>query len=319
MATPTFIAGACVVIVATLAYGTTQTHLLYSGMPPACQAASCSATGPGGSNGVTLKTSARPGLGDERAHDADGAQTPAAGGPSTPGRAQQTSTPSPGPGAPPSQTVTPPPPLTVGDGEPGLQVAIWFKALKTWDGGFLAEVTVVNHGRTPLAGWQLWLRYRVTQVDHVWGARFFPQDTTSRSVGMMAPPPRQPPVRAGGSERFTFKASGPLGAPAGCEFDGYTCGFRTVASGTQSGSPQGRVQITPGQSHALKGLERSAAAERRGPNSPSPLAARPRAGQPKRRGRPAAGRTAKGGRHHRHHRRRHRKEAEGSGRGPARK
>jgi hypothetical protein len=250
MATPTFIAGACVVIVATLAYGTTQTHLLYSGMPPACQAASCLNTGPNGGNGVTLKTSARPAVGDRRTPDAGRVQTRTAGQP-TPGTPQRTSSSSPSTGAPGGQTVSPPPPVS-GDGQSGPHVAIWFRELKIWDGGFLAVVTIVNHSDGPLAGWQLWMRYKVTQIDHVWNARFFQQSPASRSAGMMVPGPRQPAVLPGGSERFTFKASGPPAVPAGCEFDGYACSFRTEANSAQKGSPQGGMGPVAATGHVQK-------------------------------------------------------------------
>ena len=43
--TPTFAAGACILFAAILAYGTTQTHLAFRGLGPACAQASCSAAG----------------------------------------------------------------------------------------------------------------------------------------------------------------------------------------------------------------------------------------------------------------------------------
>ena len=43
--TPTFAAGACILFAAVLAYGTTQTHLAFRGLGPACAQASCSAAG----------------------------------------------------------------------------------------------------------------------------------------------------------------------------------------------------------------------------------------------------------------------------------
>ena len=43
--TPTFAAGACILFAAVLAYGTTQTHLAFRGLGPACAQANCSATG----------------------------------------------------------------------------------------------------------------------------------------------------------------------------------------------------------------------------------------------------------------------------------
>src|SRR5215469_4118565 len=45
MVTPTFAAGACILFAAVLAYGTTQTHLAFRGLGPACAQANCSAAG----------------------------------------------------------------------------------------------------------------------------------------------------------------------------------------------------------------------------------------------------------------------------------
>src|SRR5579875_703176 len=226
LATPTFLAGACIVIVATLAYGTTQTHLLYS--QPTCQSARCSTPGGHGNRGVTLKTTARPGVGRQHApapkkspvHEAGGALPSPGGGSSA----------SPHTGAPSGQSA-PPPPVSVGGGQPGPKVAILFNPTRTWRGGFTAVVTIANRGRSALDGWQLWLRYRSSEIRRVWGARWFPGSAKARNVGLVAAPASQPKVRPGSSERFTFTASGVPSAPLGCLFDGYHCSFKGLAGG----------------------------------------------------------------------------------------
>jgi hypothetical protein len=244
LGTPTFLAAACFVLVATMAYPTTQTHLLYS--QPGCQAAHCSAaSGPGG--GVTLKTSARPGVGGKhrpanggaRAHRNEGVPSSSDGGGSPTHHPAGTHH-----AKAPSQTPTPP--VSVGGGQRGPRVSLLFQTLKKWHGGFMAAITIANHGKSALDGWQLWLRYRITQVDRVWGARWFPGSV--RSAGLAAASIGQPRIKPGASERFTFRASGATGAPIGCSFDGYHCTFKSVAGGGDQSSP-GHHHKTGGGQH----------------------------------------------------------------------
>lgn len=213
-------------IAATLAYGTTQTHLLYS--EPTCQAAQCSAMGGHGNDGTTLKATARPGVG--------GAQ--GQGNPDVPEHQAEGSPISPGSGSPGSQHTSTPagqspptPPAAEGGGQPAPKVAVLFRTLKSWHGGFMAAVTIANHGESALDGWQLWLRYRVTEIDRMWGARWFPSSTQGRNAGMVAAFVSQPKVQPGASAGFTFKAAGSPGKPAGCSFDGYRCSFKTLTGG----------------------------------------------------------------------------------------
>lgn len=221
VATPTFLAGACIVVVAVLAYGTAQTHLLFSGLPPppACQSASCSNAGPGGGNGVPLKTSARPATGGE--------PQPAAGrrgrlaGPLATGARPATR---PGSGGSQGRTAGPAPQPPSASGPGGPKVAVAYRTLRRLPGGFLAAITIWNRGRSSLAGWQLWVRYRQARIDHVWGARWFPASPLART-GLVAPPAGQRPLRPGTGARFTIRVTGPAGPPAGCVFDGYRCTF----------------------------------------------------------------------------------------------
>jgi hypothetical protein len=240
MATPTFIAGACFVIVATLAYGTTQTRLLYS--DPSCQSASCSSAAGHGSGGVTLRTNARQGVGGGKqgslpaggqVHHPQGAVVP---GKSTSATGTKGAGASPSP-SPQGSSSPPTPPTSIGGGgEPGPDVAVLFRTVKTWKGGFTASVTISNHGSSAFEGWQLWLRYRATDIEHVWNASWFPDSAQTPNVGIVAPPNSRQQVLPGTSERFTFRASGTPGAPIGCSFDGYTCSFKSAA-GTKKGAP----------------------------------------------------------------------------------
>ena len=231
MATPTFLVGACFVIVATLAYGTTQTHLLYS---EPCQSASCSPPSGHQSNGVTLKTKARRGVGAKtdsahsgaRAHQTRGSKS------SDPGSA--VTKPS-GSGA--TGPASHKPPVTMDGGQPGPSVAIFFSTVKAWHGGFVGAITITNRGRSALEGWQLWLRYRTTDIEHMWDAHWFPDSARAPNVGLAAPPTAQQQVKPGATERFTFRGTGRPGAPIGCSFDGYQCTFKVSAGGRQPQPP----------------------------------------------------------------------------------
>jgi Cellulose binding domain len=227
LATPTFLAGACFVLVATMAYGTTQTHLLYS--EPTCQAARCSIASPHQNGGVTLKTSARPGVGGSHrpAHPGGQGHQPGGSPSTTAGGGGHTSHPAGTHHASSPQSLSQSPP-SVGGGSHGPQVAILFHTLKRWHGGFMAAITIANHSKSALDGWQLWLRYRVTGIDRMWGAHWFPASAHGRNAGLAAALSSEPKVKPGGNERFTFRASGTPAAPVGCSFDGYRCTFKIV-------------------------------------------------------------------------------------------
>jgi hypothetical protein len=233
MATPTFLVGACFVIVASLAYGTTQTHLLYS---EPCQSASCSAPGGHDRDGVTLNTKAHPGVGGKANSARSGAQAHRAQGSASSGPGS-TATKHSGGGANGRVSHQSPPPVAVGDGQSGPHVAILFSTVKRWPGGFVAAVTIANHGGSALEGWQLWLRYRTTNIERMWGARWFPDSARAPNVGLVAPPASQRQVKPGATERFNFRGTGPPRAPAGCSFDGYHCTFKVSAGGGRPAPP----------------------------------------------------------------------------------
>jgi hypothetical protein len=235
MATPTFLAGACFVIVASLAYGTTQTHLLYS---EPCQQASCSTAGGQDSGpGVTLKTKADRGTGGQTDSVHSGAKGHQPQGSAVSGPGSTATKPSGGGTTGRTSPRPPRPPVTIDDGQPGPHVAILFSTVKAWHGGFMAAVTIANHGGSALQGWQLWLRYRSTDIERMWGAHWFPDSARAPNVGLVAPPTGQQKVKPGATERFTFRGTGRPSAPVGCSFDGYHCTFRVSAGGKQPAPP----------------------------------------------------------------------------------
>ncbi len=227
--TPTFFAGACIVLVAVLAYGTTQTHLLYRGLGPICAATSCSASGQG-TAGIPDRASARP-------------EKSAAGPPRRPAASRGAGT---GPGRrPPRQQASPRTAARPGaraGSRPAagdapsrtyshrLPVVIAYRTVRAWPGGFPATMTITNRSRSAIPNWQLWMHYRRARMDHSGEPGGSGERARTRGRrGGSAPGPVK--LRPGASIRFTFRASGRPGPPAGCVFDGDRCSFRPAVAG----------------------------------------------------------------------------------------
>jgi hypothetical protein len=226
MLTPTFFAGACIVFAATLAYGTTQTHLVFRGVGPACAVASCTAASPGAGSGsgVQYGTSATPDIGRRvqgnaspgatrhgRASGADPAGGPGAGQAPSPGA-------DPGTGDQPGKTAS-------GGNPPVPRVVITYQTVRSWRGGFVAAMTITNRGGSAIAAWRLWMHYRHARVDHVSGARWSPAGAHAPGAGVVAPRPGQLVLAARASTWLSIRARGRAGPPDGCLFNSARCSF----------------------------------------------------------------------------------------------
>ena len=223
VATPTFIASASIVIVAIIAYGTTRTHLLYSGMGPACASASCTVTGPQTSGGVPNASSAK--QGPKTSQGSIPGTADSGGDPGSVASGQQggfTGSPNGGSGLTGSQ---PAPVATAGAGPAKSRVVIVYRMLRKVHGGFIAAISISSRSKTPIKGWQLWMHYKSSRVIHITGARWFPASTRTRDTGLAVPEPSQQMLRPGETIRFTIESSGFPGAPDGCVFDGNHCSF----------------------------------------------------------------------------------------------
>jgi hypothetical protein len=221
--TPTFLASASIVIVAILAYGTTRTHLLYSGMGPACASASCTNTSPQASGGVPNAASAREGT-----RAGHGSASGPKGGSSANHESGRTGQPG---GSPGNQNyggmpgTQPNPVATAGAGPAKSRVVIVYRTLRSVRGGFYATITISNRGKILIKGWQLWMHYGSSRINHVTGARWFPASAKAHGTGLAVPEPDNATLRPGGTVRFTVQSSGSPGAPDGCVFDGNHCSF----------------------------------------------------------------------------------------------
>jgi hypothetical protein len=224
VATPTFIASASIVIVAIIAYGTTRTHLLYSGMGPACASASCTVTSPQTSGGAPNAASAKRGP--------KAGQASVSGRPSNPGgnhgaspSAQREDSPSSQSGGT-SQTNPPPAPVaTAAAGPVKSHVVIVYRTIRKLHGGFVAAITISSRSKSPIKGWQFWMHYKSSRIIHIIGARWFPASTRARDTGLAVPEPNHQTLRPWATIRFIIQSNGSPGAPEGCVFDGNHCSF----------------------------------------------------------------------------------------------
>lgn len=230
LVTPTFVVGIAIVLAAILAYSTTQTHLLFSGLGPACEAVSCSTTSaPGPNGGVPLRTSASPEPGISHPAKPGSAARQIVGVVTrrVPGGARPAS----GPRTPAARgsgqdpkTGSVPAPTAPGRGHSAVpRVTLGYQTLFRWQGGFVGTITITSHGSSGIPNWLLWMRYPGSRVDHVRGVRWYP---SGRHAGVAAPWQYEQVLQSGTSVQFTFRVRGRRpGPPPGCFFDASRCGF----------------------------------------------------------------------------------------------
>jgi hypothetical protein len=214
---PTFLAGIAIVVVAIMAYGTTQTHLLFSGLGPACATASCSTAAPHAAGGTPLQISDRPDASSRRpARDSGTSRGSQAG-------AQGNAAPQPDPEAivPPSLGAAPAP---LGTRPSRLPVGIAYHTIRSWHGEFLASITIANRSRWVIRDWRLWLRYPSGRIDRMWGARWLPAHAQRGAAGLAVARPGEV-LRPGARVTITFWAHGRASAPSGCTFSGDRCQY----------------------------------------------------------------------------------------------
>src|SRR5579875_1660204 len=204
--TPTFIASASVVIVATLAYGTTQTHLLYNGTNGSCASANCQYAPPAEAGGGVNAESAERGATLPGATTSTRSRVPTPSGPDASQAGSPVSVPSmPSSPSPAHGPLAPGPGPTAGTGSPKPRVAVSYRTVKKLTHGYTGAITITNRGKAPVEGWQLWLHYKTTWISHVTGVRWFPAAPHQHGTGMIVPEPSHQNLAPGASVRFTFQ------------------------------------------------------------------------------------------------------------------
>lgn len=96
------------------------------------------------------------------------------------------------------------------DPQPGNCMAS-YSVTSTWNGGYQAEVTVMNHGTAPLAGWRVsWAIPSGQTINSVWNGALTQSGTqaTVRNVGWNAE------VAPDGTQSFGLSANAPTSSPA---------------------------------------------------------------------------------------------------------
>lgn len=219
LTTPTFAAGIGIIVAAALAYGTTQTHLVFSGGEPACVSAACTSATSHGHGGQALGKSGHRDAGassgsSSAGPNSNGRQAADSAGTNSAGRPASTN-----PGRP--RSAQRPSPPSAGSRTP----VIAYKTLRHWHGGFEAAVTLSNRSKVAISGWQLWLRYKTSQINHVWHAVWYPANSRAPASGLVVPQRGEQLLKPGATYRFEFQAKGPPSAPIGCLFNGYHCTF----------------------------------------------------------------------------------------------
>lgn len=202
--TPTFFAGACIVLAAALAYTTSRTHLAFRGVGPACGQVSCSTAGPGKTE-VTRSRKATAPRGANANRGSGRAAAPRVDAPPKTGRLAGDAT-----------SIA---------AAPGLPVVIAYRTVRVWPGGFAGTMKITNRSDSAIRNWLLFVSYRRARMDHIWGAHWYPASPHVRWAGVVAPRHAESVLRPGASVEFTFRASGHAGPPAGCFFDTSRCRF----------------------------------------------------------------------------------------------
>jgi len=99
-------------------------------------------------------------------------------------------------------------------------VFVTYQVTQQWDGGFEAEVSVVNDEPTSISGWEIAVDLPDDTVTSFWNATGF----FNNGILLLYQPSDDGPIPAdGGTLRVFFMADGRETTPTDCAFDSYIC------------------------------------------------------------------------------------------------
>jgi hypothetical protein len=98
-------------------------------------------------------------------------------------------------------------------------VTVTYSAVQHWPDGFQGELTIVNHGRSAVNGWQLVIALPGDQVRAVWNAEWHQGGGGVR----MTAASQDELIEPGASQAVNFVAKGHTTNPVNCTFDGSAC------------------------------------------------------------------------------------------------
>ncbi len=104
-------------------------------------------------------------------------------------------------------------------------LAVSYTETPQGQGGFLGQVTVVNHNLTTISGWQLVVALPFDNVSRVTNAQGSDQD----DVLFLQPAASDPSIPPGGTLVVTITASGPTTIPEECSFNSVACRLTDAA------------------------------------------------------------------------------------------
>jgi Cellulose binding domain len=190
--TPTFVFSVSILTMAVLAFGTTQTVFTFSSSRPSPK--------------CTVDGCARPSSG----HTAD-ART--SGKSMAAGAARGSAQPSPSPGRA-STGSSPRQP------QPRSKIQISYRSTPSAAGGFVAELSIADHGGSPEGRW--WLSVRLPGVRIAWMANATWHAGSNGSV-IIKPLGQAGQLREGTTLAVIFAGAGQARVPSACLFDGVRC------------------------------------------------------------------------------------------------
>jgi hypothetical protein len=98
-------------------------------------------------------------------------------------------------------------------------ITVAYSLVQRWSGGLQGRFTIVNHGRTALAGWQVRAVFPGDRINSAWGSGSQISGDT-----LVLDPSYPPTIPAGASQSMDFTAQGNTTSPATCTLNGAACG-----------------------------------------------------------------------------------------------
>jgi hypothetical protein len=98
-------------------------------------------------------------------------------------------------------------------------ITVAYSVVQRWSGGLQGRFTIVNHGSTALAGWQVRAVFPGDRINSAWGSGSQISGDT-----LVLDPSYPPTIPAGATQSMDFTAQGNTTSPATCTLNGAPCG-----------------------------------------------------------------------------------------------
>jgi hypothetical protein len=98
-------------------------------------------------------------------------------------------------------------------------ITVAYSVVQRWSGGLQGRFTIVNHGSTALAGWQVRAVFPGDRINSAWGSGSQISGDT-----LVLDPSYPPTIPAGATQSMDFTAQGNTTSPATCTLNSAPCG-----------------------------------------------------------------------------------------------